>query len=40
MAAAQIAQVGTDRQITEARSALASLRRKLYSLLAEDDSEA
>jgi DNA-binding PadR family transcriptional regulator len=38
MAAAQIAHVGTAQQIAEARSALAGVRRTLYSLLAQDES--
>jgi DNA-binding PadR family transcriptional regulator len=37
MAAAQIAHVGTNEQIAQARAALASSRRTLYSLLAGDD---
>jgi DNA-binding PadR family transcriptional regulator len=40
MAAAQIAHVGTARQVTEARTALAGVRRTLYSLLAQDESDA
>jgi DNA-binding PadR family transcriptional regulator len=36
MAAAQIAHVGTAQQIAHARTALAGVRRTLYSLLAED----
>jgi hypothetical protein len=39
MAAAQIAHVGTERQLTEARAALANVRRALYSLLAEYESD-
>jgi DNA-binding PadR family transcriptional regulator len=39
MAAAQIAHVGSVRQIAEARAALTNARRALYSLLAEDDSD-
>jgi DNA-binding PadR family transcriptional regulator len=38
MAAAQIAHVGTAQQVAEARSALANVRRALYSLLAEDET--
>jgi len=37
MAAGQIGQMGSAHQITEARSVLASARRALYSLLAEDE---
>jgi DNA-binding PadR family transcriptional regulator len=40
MAAMQIAHVGTAPQVTEARSALANVRRRLYSLLAEDEPDA
>ena len=40
MAAAQIAHVGTAKQITEARAALATVRRTLYTLLAQDESDA
>jgi DNA-binding PadR family transcriptional regulator len=40
MAAAQIAHVGTPQQVTEASKALASARRALYSLLAEDGPDA
>jgi DNA-binding PadR family transcriptional regulator len=39
MAAAQIAHIGTDRQVAEARAALANVRRALYALLAQDDSD-
>jgi DNA-binding PadR family transcriptional regulator len=39
MAAAQIAHVGTERQIAEARTALANVRRSLYALLAGDESD-
>ena len=39
MAAAQIAHIGTERQISEAREALANVRRNLYALLAEDESD-
>jgi DNA-binding PadR family transcriptional regulator len=39
MAAAQIAHVGTERQIADARAALANVRRSLYTLLAEDESD-
>jgi hypothetical protein len=39
MAAAQIAHVGTAQQIAEAGAALATVRRTLYSLLAQDGSE-
>jgi DNA-binding PadR family transcriptional regulator len=39
MAAAQIAQVGSLRQNEQARAALASVRRTLYSLLAADDDD-
>jgi len=39
MAAAQIAHIGTERQIADARAALATVRRSLYALLAEDESD-
>ncbi len=39
MAAAQIAHVGSPRQIDEARKLLSSLRRSLYAILAEDEPE-
>jgi DNA-binding PadR family transcriptional regulator len=39
MAAAQIAHIGSERQIAEARAALANVRRSLYALLAEDESD-
>jgi DNA-binding PadR family transcriptional regulator len=39
MAVAQIAHVGTARQLAEARAALAAARRTLYSLLAADQPE-
>jgi DNA-binding PadR family transcriptional regulator len=39
MAAAQIAHVGSGQQVAEARTALAALRRTLYSLLAQDEPE-
>jgi DNA-binding PadR family transcriptional regulator len=39
MAAAQIAHVGTERQVSEAREALANVRRSLYALLADDESD-
>jgi DNA-binding PadR family transcriptional regulator len=38
MAAAQIAHIGTPRQVEQARTALAAVRRSLYSLLAEDET--
>jgi DNA-binding PadR family transcriptional regulator len=37
MAAAQIAHIGTAEQVAEARSALATVRRTLYTLLAQDE---
>jgi DNA-binding PadR family transcriptional regulator len=37
MAAAQIAHIGSGQQLAEARSALANVRRTLYSLLARDE---
>jgi DNA-binding PadR family transcriptional regulator len=40
MAAGQIGHMGSAHQITEARSVLASARRALYSLLAEDEPDA
>ncbi len=39
MAAGQIAHVGDERQVTEARKVLGSARRALYGLLAEDGEE-
>jgi DNA-binding PadR family transcriptional regulator len=40
MAAAQIGHIGDARQVAEARKLLASTRRSLYGLLAEDDADA
>jgi DNA-binding PadR family transcriptional regulator len=40
MAAAQIGHMGSTKQITEARTVLASARRALYSLLAGDEADA
>jgi DNA-binding PadR family transcriptional regulator len=39
MAAAQIAHVGTAQQVADARSALAAVRRRLYTLLAQDEPD-
>jgi DNA-binding PadR family transcriptional regulator len=38
VAAKQVAKVGTDKQLAEARKVLADTRRRLYLILAEDDS--
>ncbi len=37
-AAKQVAKVGTDEQLAEARKVLADTRRRLYLILAEDDT--
>jgi hypothetical protein len=39
MAAGQIAHVGTAKQVADARAALAGVRRTLYGLLAQDESD-
>jgi DNA-binding PadR family transcriptional regulator len=39
MAVVQIARVGSERQMAEARTALANVRRTLYTLLAEDERD-
>jgi hypothetical protein len=38
VAAKQVAKVGTDSQLAEARKVLAETRRRLYLILAEDDA--